>query len=329
MTAGPPLVHSDIGPSTALELFEEAPCGYLLTRPDGMIARVNQTFLNWTGYSSNSLAGCKRFQELLTLPGAIFYETHFEPLLRMQGHVKELMFEFRCANGETLPALVNSKMQPGVQGSPATVLTAVFDVRERASYERELLLQRKKLEHLNAVIASASDAIITMTADLRVSSWNPGAEAMFGYTAEEAIGRDVRKLIVKKEQLGQVDLDVEKLRRGESVQYEGMRYDKAGNPVTVSITAEAQIEPPGEVVGFSAIIRDVGLRNKLEEARQASRDWELANRLAHEINNPLQAILNCLAMLSIERDSVYVPIAEEHLARIAQVVRDLVNVTRH
>lgn len=329
MRAGPPLVPSEIGPSTALELFEAAPCGYLLTRPDGTIVRVNETFLNWTRYTSTSLVGGKRFQELLTLPGAIFYETHFEPLLRMQGYVKELMLEFRCANGEVLPALVNSTLQPGPQGDAATVLTAVFDIRERASYERELLHERKKLEHLNAMIANASDAIITMTSDLRVATWNRGAESMFGYTAEEAIGRDVRALIVSSEQLPQTELDLEQLRRGEPVQYETTRYDKAGNPVTVSVTATAQIEPPDEVIGFSAILRDVGLRNKLEQARQAGRDWDLANRLAHEINNPLQAILNCLAMLSLDRESIYVPIAEEHLARIARVVRDLVNVTRH
>ena len=322
-------MHSDIGPSTALELFDAAPCGYLLTRPDGMITRVNQAFLSWTGYPATSLVGSKRFQELLTLPGAIFYETHFEPLLRMQGFVKELMVEFRCANGDVLPALVNSTLQSASQGDQATVLTAVFDVRERASYERELLHQRKKLEHLNAMIANASDAIITMTSDLRVLTWNRGAEAMFGYTAEEAIGHDVRALIVSSEQLPQTELDLEQLRRGEAVHYETTRYDKAGHPVTVSVTATAQIEPPDEVVGFSAILRDVGLRNKLEQARQADRQWELANRLAHEINNPLQAILNCLAMLSLERESIYVPIAEEHLARIAQVVRDLVNVTRH
>jgi PAS domain S-box-containing protein len=328
MSAGLPPVHSDIGPSTALELFEAAPCGYLLTRPDGMIARVNQTFLNWTGYPATALVGGKRFQELLTLPGAIFYETHFEPLLRMQGFVKEILLEFRCVNGETLPALVNSTLQPAVQGSPATILTTVFAARERASYERELLLERRKLEHLNAVIAGASDAIITMDNDLRVATWNRGAESMFGYTSEEAVGRDARTLIVGEEQLPHLEGELEKLRRGESVQYETTRYDKAGNPVTVSITATAQIEPPDEVVGFSAILRDVGMRIKLEQAKQANRDWELANRLAHEINNPLQAILNCLAMLSLERDSMYLPVAEQHLARIAQVVRDLVNVTR-
>ena len=71
-----------------------------------------------------------------------------------------------------------------------------------------------------------------------------------------------------------------------------------------------------------------GARKRVEEALQAGPDLELANRLAHEINNPLQAMLNCLTMLSLERDSQYIPIAEEHLARVAQVVRDLVKVIR-
>jgi PAS domain-containing protein len=67
------------------ELYERAPCGYVLTYPDGVFARVNETFLTWTGLSRDDLIGTRKFQDLLTLPGKIFYENQYFPLLRMQG----------------------------------------------------------------------------------------------------------------------------------------------------------------------------------------------------------------------------------------------------
>ena len=72
-------MDSNIGSEAAWELFEAAPCGYLFTKPDGAIVKVNQTFLDWTGYDRNELSA-KRFQELFSKPAAIFYETHFAPL---------------------------------------------------------------------------------------------------------------------------------------------------------------------------------------------------------------------------------------------------------
>jgi len=321
-------VHNSLRPSIALELFEAAPCGYLFTETDGTIARVNHTFLRWTGYASADLVDRRRFQELLPPPAAIFYETHVSPLLRMQGFVKEIAVDIMCANGTTLPALVNSTIQTDGAGVPAAILTTVFDIRERRKYERELLLERRKAEALVAVVENASDAIITMKPDLRVATWNRGATSLFGYTAAEALGRDLRELIVSPEQLEHSEKQIARLRCGEELQYETARRDKAGNVVEISVTVTPQIEPPNDVVGFSAIIRDVGARKRFEAVQRASRDLELANRLAHEINNPLQAILNCLTMLSLERKSKYLPMAEEHLARVAQVVRDLVALTR-
>jgi PAS domain-containing protein len=73
---------------TAEELYEHAPCGYLSTLPDGIIIRANQTFLTWPRMGRQDLIGHKRFQDLLNMGGRIFYETHFAPLLQMQGFVK-------------------------------------------------------------------------------------------------------------------------------------------------------------------------------------------------------------------------------------------------
>ena len=76
------------GPLPALaELYAGAPCGLLLTDPDGTIRHANEAFCEWMGYSLAELAGKRRIQELLTVGGRIFHQTHWAPLLHMQGSI--------------------------------------------------------------------------------------------------------------------------------------------------------------------------------------------------------------------------------------------------
>ena len=148
------------------ELYEDAPCGYLSTVPGGEIVRVNRTLLGWTGYARDELLG-RRFQDLLTAGGRIYHETHYAPLLRMQGAVREIALELICADGRRLPVLVNSVLRTDGDGRPTLVRTTIFDATHRRTYERELLLAREReraarqrmerLQRLSAALAAAVD----------------------------------------------------------------------------------------------------------------------------------------------------------------------------
>lgn len=134
----------------AEDLYDNAPCGYLSALPDGMIARVNQTLLTWTGYTRAELIGRKRFSELLSAGGRIFYETHYAPLLRMQGAVKEIALDLVCADGHVLPVLVNSVLKQDGTKLPGVTRTTVFDASDRRRYEQELLAARQRAEEAEA-----------------------------------------------------------------------------------------------------------------------------------------------------------------------------------
>ena len=138
---------------TAEELYEHAPCGYLSTLPDGTIVRVNRTFLVWTGHRREDLVGKKRFQELLSPGGRIYHETHYAPLLRLQGKVREIAVEVVCADGRRLPALVNAVMHHDEAGQPRVIRTTVFEATDRQEYERELLRARRKAERADKLKA--------------------------------------------------------------------------------------------------------------------------------------------------------------------------------
>ncbi|MEA2310769.1 MAG: hypothetical protein QOE28_737 [Solirubrobacteraceae bacterium] len=148
---------------SAEDLYDNAPCGYLSTAAGGMIVRVNATFLRWTGYRREELVGERRFQDLLTAGGRIYHETHYAPLLRMQGSVREIALDIVRADGSRLPALVNSQLRPGAAG---VVRTTVFEATDRKRYEQELLAARnreraareriERLQEITAKVAAAA-----------------------------------------------------------------------------------------------------------------------------------------------------------------------------
>jgi len=175
-----PPARSDTGGEDALEafysalleddadaLYERAPCGYLSTTPEGTIIKVNTTFLMLTGYERSDLVGRRTFAELLTAGGRIFHETHYAPMLQMQGTVREIALDIIRADGERLPALVNSVLERDPRGIPVVVRTAVFDATERRSYERELLRAKERAEesehHATALARTLQQTLIPPT----------------------------------------------------------------------------------------------------------------------------------------------------------------------
>ncbi|SFF73641.1 PAS domain S-box-containing protein [Streptomyces mirabilis] len=144
---------------SAEDLYERAPCGYLSTLLDGTIAKINTTLLNWLGHQRGDLVGRKTFSDLLTVGGRLYHETHFAPLLRMQGEVSGIALELKTADGSRLPVLVTSTVKTGSDGQPLLIRTTVFDARDRRAYETELLRarqeaerEREELKRLNATL---------------------------------------------------------------------------------------------------------------------------------------------------------------------------------
>jgi PAS domain S-box-containing protein len=146
------------------DLYEHAPCGYLSTLPDGTIVRVNQTLIDWTDLSRESLLAGTKFQTLLSIGSKIYYETHYAPLLRMQGFANEIAFELIRADGRILPVLVSSRQRRDVDGTPLFNRITLFDSTDRRRYERELLLARRRAEQ---AAKDKSDLLSMLSHDIR------------------------------------------------------------------------------------------------------------------------------------------------------------------
>lgn len=123
------------------DLFENAPCGYLSMWPDGRIAKVNATLCDWLGRPREAILG-KRLRDLLNVAGSIFYETHFAPMLRMQGYFHEVALDMVRADGSVMPVLANAAERRDTSGELLFTRLTVFKATERRQYERDLVEAR-------------------------------------------------------------------------------------------------------------------------------------------------------------------------------------------
>ena len=151
---------------------------------------------------------------------------------------------------------------------------------------------------LAAIVESSDDAIVSKTLDGVITSWNQGAERMFGWTAAEAVGRHIR-LIIPKDRYAEEDEVLARLRRGERIDhFETVRVRKDGTSIDISLTVSPLLNANGAVVGASKIARDISGQKEIERVRAALFAREREARAAAEAANRLKE--DFLAVLSHE-----------------------------
>lgn len=122
------------------DLYENAPCGYVVLLADGSIAKVNATLCDWLGVPAHELVG-GRFRDRLTMPGRILYETHLIPLLRMQGFVTEIAVDLMTATGK-FPVFVSANERRDAEENLELTRLVVFQAEQRRTFEQSLVRSR-------------------------------------------------------------------------------------------------------------------------------------------------------------------------------------------
>jgi PAS domain S-box-containing protein len=128
------------------DLYENAPCGYLSLLPDGTIVKINRTLLHWLGYEPDELLFKHKFQDIITVPGRIYFDTHHFPLLKMQGSVMELNYELLTSSETRIPVLINTTEVTASNGDTRLLRMTVMNITDRKRYETELLKARRREE---------------------------------------------------------------------------------------------------------------------------------------------------------------------------------------
>ncbi len=192
--------------------------------------------------------------------------------------------------------------------------------------------QKEASEHkhrLAAIVQSSDDAIISKNLQGIVTSWNPAAERIFGYTAEEMIGESILKIIPPELHDDEPRI-LETISRGERIDhFETTRVAKSGERMSVSLTISPVRDNAGKIIGAAKIARDITAQKRTEQALRVTERLASVGRLAatvaHEINNPLEAATNLLylARERVVRDDVrgFLAMAEEELDRVAHLTK--------
>ncbi|WP_446743897.1 PAS domain-containing sensor histidine kinase [Silvibacterium acidisoli] len=199
-------------------------------------------------------------------------------------------------------------------------ITEIREIRRNSS---------KYLGELAAIVESSDDVILSKDLNGIVTSWNATATRIFGYSAEEMIGNSILKLIPENLHADENKI-LENIRAGRRVQhFETVRLTKAGELLDVSLTVSPVKDEHGNIIGASKILRDISDRKRIEKsllnAEKIAATGRMAATIAHEINNPLEAVMNLLYLLrstiTDPQGLQYLETAESELNRVSHIAK--------
>jgi PAS domain S-box-containing protein len=241
-----------------------------------------------------------------------------------------LVFEGMIARPDgTRCIAINGNLQPASSGSEGRILGTIEDVTEAREAERALGESTKNLGELAAIVTSSEDVIISKDLNGIITSWNDSATRVFGYSAEEMIGCSILKLIPEHLHSDETTI-ISNIRAGRRVEhFETVRLTKDGRLIDVSLTVSPVKDAQGRVIGASKILRDVSDRKRIEQsllqAEKIAATGRMAATIAHEINNPLEAVINLLFLLrpkiTDQEGKSYLATAENELGRVSHIAK--------
>jgi len=224
---------------------------------------------------------------------------------------------------------VDGQLQGHSDKSPGQILGTTRDITQIKETEKVLGVSAKRAGELAAIVDSSDDVILSKDLNGIITSWNPAAVRLFGYSAEEMIGQSILKIIPPHLHSDEKVI-IESLRAGRRIEhFETVRMTKTGQHIEVSLTISPVFDERGKVIGASKILRDISGRKKLEksllQAEKIAATGRMAATIAHEINNPLQAVVNLLSLLrptvSDSKGIEYLDAVESELLRVSHIAR--------
>jgi len=331
------------------DLLETLPDAIVAVDRDGTIVQVNSQAQTLFGYRRDELIG-QKIEILVPESYRPQHHHHREnfahaPKTRRMG--ADLDLSGRRRNGTEFP--VEISLSPVSSDDATFVLSAIRDISDRKRIAEELRraneeLHQKTAEQLGeyrtrlaSIIDSSEDAILSKDLHGIITSWNKGAEHIYGYAPEEVVGKHI-SLLTPSDRPDEISEILEKIARGESLEhYESVRVTKDGRQLSVSISVSPLRSATGEIVGASAIARDITAQKRAEGQLRQSQKMEAIGRLAggvaHDFNNVLAIINACREFLrdridATSESSVYIDNIKKATERGALLTKQLLAFSR-
>lgn len=289
-------------------MVEFAPNAMIMVSPRGVIVMVNAEAERIFGYSRPELLGHlvemllpERFRAAHPEMRAAFFVS---PSARPMGAGRDLYGLKK--DGQEFPIEIG--LNPIETEDGLMVMASIIDITERKASELALRESEHRARSLAAIVESSDDAIISLSLDGRVATWNKSAERMFGYTAVEMIGQPIVHLAAPGYEAEMLEI-VDRIRSGDRIDHhETRRRHKNGTILDVSLTESPIYDTDGQLVGISKVLRDITATKAAEAALKESQTrlqelntellhvsrlsamGQMAAVVTHELNQPLTAI---------------------------------------
>jgi PAS domain S-box-containing protein len=310
-------------------LFESSKDGIAYVSLEGILLDINEGYLKLMGYSKQELIGKTRFVDLTPPEYHQSDEENFRQVLET-GQPLEYEKEYIRKDGSRVPVLLTVFVIRDAQDRPFGLGATIKDMTERKKAEVERF-------RLAAIVDSSSDAIIGKTLDGVITTWNRGAEELYGYTAEEMIGQPV-SILVPSDRPNELPAILERLKNGEHIkQLETIRVCKDGTHITVSLTVSPIKNSVDKVIGASTIARDITERKRIEKQLQetARLKSEFTSTVSHELRTPLAISKEALSLLLRGKVGEFTPkqkeiltIASTNIDRLCFLIDDILDFSK-
>ena len=292
-------------------LFDSNIIGIFISTLDGQFLEANDVFLHMVGYTKKELYTGKVHRDKLTAPGFEYLTKEAIQSLQAKGSSTSYEKEYVRKDGSRFP-----------------VLLAVARVEKTdicIGYALDIT-DRKKSEEANyklaALITSSDDAIVSKDLKGTITSWNGGAEKLFGYTAQEAVGKHIFLIIPPDRKDEELDI-LKKISKGERIQhFRTLRKRKDGSLVPVSLTISPVKDSKGKIIGASKIARDITEQLRVEQEKS-----DFLSMASHELKTPLTSMKMFLELLGRQLDTTELHQAKYFVNRIQDQTNQLVELT--
>ncbi|MCK9684997.1 sensor histidine kinase [Scleromatobacter humisilvae] len=304
------------------ELFEHFPCGLVVTSARGTIMRVNETLCSWLGVRPEDIVGRKKLQDLFTVGGRIFHQTHWLPMLQMQGSLSEVKFDLTHKDGRAIPMLLNAVRRKTGNGEFDEVSLTISE--ERNKYEKELLFARKRADDLlvqqRAAQRTLEEAQSRLQLAVRVGAlylwdvdastlrrrYQPEVALLLGHASPVAVDHDMFLAAIVDE-----DVDAEASAFRAALEQPGQVHTWAhrlngadGVQRVVSVSAQAFTDDDGTLAQLVGVASDI-TESVLERSRAHDRAMFAEQMMAivsHDLRNPLSAIVMGAQVVGLGND---------------------------
>jgi sigma-B regulation protein RsbU (phosphoserine phosphatase) len=318
-------VSAEPSPHRRLEqLLDEVPVGLLVTDASGTVLEANGTLCRWTGYAAHELVGRKKLHDLLTVGGRIFHQTHWLPILQIQGSISEVKFELRRADGGLLTAMLNA-VRKEVDGAVCDVVSITM-AEERNKYERQLLLERKRSDELAAREVRAQEILQIAESQVRqavrvgaLHLWyaDDTGRRHFEPAVAALLGMDGATAVTEEDFVGAITAAD---REAEALAYRAALADTStvhswtfnvrdakGRHKVLHASGQAFANASGAQRPFVGVLRDITeeVRKSAEARDRALFAEQMVGIVSHDLRNPLFAITMGTVVLS--RDATLGP----------------------